>query len=76
MSEQTSSGLSQQAFCARHDLGLSRFGKWKCLLDGVDVSQQSTPSFVELPLRDGASPPSYEIELDLGEGMHFRFRRG
>ena len=76
LSEQSTSGLSQQAFCARHNLGLSTFGKWKRVLDGVDASPPSPATFVEVPLSDVVTQPGYEIELDLGEGMRFRFRRG
>lgn len=73
--EQASSGLSQQAFCARHNLGLSTFGKWKRKLDGIEALPLSAPAFVELPLNTQALEAGYEIEFDLGEGMRFRFRR-
>ena len=76
ISEQASSGLSQQAFCEQHDLGLTTFYKWKRKLDDVGVLQLSPGAFVEVPLNDVASQPGFELELELGEGMRLRLRRG
>ena len=72
MNEQASSGLSQQAFCTQHNLGLSTFCKWRRVLERVDVSPVG---FVEIPLAGVDSKPGFELELELGEGMRFRFRR-
>ena len=76
ISEQASSGLSEQAFCTRHDLGLSTFYKWKRKLNDVGTLQPSPGAFIEFPLSDDASQPGFELELELGEGMRLRLRRG
>ena len=74
--EQAASGLSQQAFCSRKGLGLSTFIKWKRQFNGVSASSVKPVAFVELPVSGSVSQPGFEVELELGEGMRFRFRRG
>ena len=74
--EQAASSVSQQAFCRQHDLGLSTFIKWERQFNGVSPSSVEPVGFVELPVSGSTSQPGFEVELELGEGMRFRFRRG
>ncbi len=76
ISEQAASGLSQQAFCREHDLGVSTFIKWKRKFNGVSTSSGNPVGFVELPVGGSVSQPDFEVELELGEGVRLRFRRG
>jgi putative transposase len=83
--EQTRSGLSQRAFCEQKGLSKSSFQLWKRrLASGTSVPPQSsateTPLFapVSVPTTEasGSEVRGWEIELDLGDGVCLRFRRG
>jgi hypothetical protein len=79
--EQARSGLSQADFCEREQLALSTFTNWKRRLSGRIGStgsdeQASAPSpWIELGAVAG-STPGWDIELDLGDGICLRLRRG
>jgi hypothetical protein len=71
------SGLSARAYCDRSDLALSTFTKWR---RRVRVQTESSASgFVavgcETQVEQTNSPPSWDLELDLGDGMALRLRR-
>ena len=75
VSEQAESGLSMRAFCARHDLALKTFVRWKRKLEGASLSP---PAFVELPVASPPVPPSapgWDIELELPDGVRLRLQR-
>lgn len=75
---QSASGLSQQAYCARHHIAHSSFCRWKRELASVERNARPTGTspFVELtpPLPAAESP--WEIELELGNGVFLRLRHG
>lgn len=85
--EQASSGLSQQAFCEQKGLAKSSFQLWKRRL-GLTPSVTTPPSqpaaevsslFAPVVAPDEApehQAGGWEIELDLGDGVCLRFRRG
>ncbi len=73
---QAASGLSVEAFCAEHDLGVTSFKRWR-----RRVSQPLTPAaFVEVPAPSAPAAPegagTIELELELAEGIRLRLRRG
>ena len=77
--EQAESGLSQRAFCKRKRLSLSTFTLWKRRLSEAEVlaSAQSEDQATWIDLGQLASSRSgWDIELDLGEGVCLRLRRG
>lgn len=87
--EQASSGLSQHVFCQQKGLSKSSFQLWKRRLGltgfsapasspaANDVSSLFAPVIApdsdEAPENDARG---WEIELDLGDGVCLRFRRG
>ena len=72
------SGLSARAYCDRSDLALSTFTKWRRRLRVQTKSSDS--GFVavgcETQVEQTNSTPSWDLELDLGDGMVLRLRRG
>ncbi|MFC2993672.1 IS66 family insertion sequence element accessory protein TnpA [Halomonas tibetensis] len=83
--EQSRSGQSQQVFCEQKGLSKSSFQHWKRrLASGTSVMSSSSatasPLFapVSQPEEDAIDdePRGWEIELDLGDGVCLRFRRG
>jgi len=71
------SGLSQKAFCQLHQLSTSSFYQWKKKLsndlpaatDFIDISPQSVNN-----ADYSSSSSSYQVELELGNGMFLRVR--
>lgn len=72
------SGLSAQAYCDRSDLALSTFTKWRRRMRVQAKSSES--GFVavgcETQVEQTNSTPRWDLELDLGDGMALRLRRG
>lgn len=63
--EQAASGLTQSAFCALHDVSVGGFQYWKRRLA---VAVESAPWLaVEVPA--GGSAATWDVELDLGDGL-------
>ena len=75
---QPASGLSQQAYCARHHIAHSSFCRWKRELASVERNARpiGTSSFIELTAPIPASESRWEIELELGNGVFLRLRHG
>lgn len=83
---QAVSGLSQEAFCDREGLGRSTFTRWKSRLESKIASGTEVPAaslFAELTAADappkaarGHSGTGWDIELELGDGLCLRIRRG
>jgi len=84
--EQARSGLSQQAFCRQAGLPVSSFKLWKRRLTGdapMPYQAAAEPALfapVSIPTTEeddiDDEPRGWEIELDLGDGVCLRFRRG
>lgn len=78
ISEQASSGMSQEAFCKDRRLALSTFANWKRRLASDSVVEDEhapDPSrWVDLGSLGGGSS-GWDIELDLGDGVCLRLRR-
>jgi transposase len=86
--EQARSGLSQRVFCEQKGLSKSSFQLWKRRLRsaGVAAPPSSRHSDAESALFAPVMAPEtedadhdvhgWEIELDLGDGVCLRFRRG
>lgn len=86
--EQGRSGLSQHVFCDQKGLSKSSFQLWKRRLRsaGVAAPVSSRHSDTEAALFAPVMAPEaqdadhdargWEIELDLGDGVCLRFRRG
>lgn len=74
---QAAGGASQIAFCAEHGLSKSSFQHWKRRLTATGTPA-STPStlFAPLPGAPADSDSGWTIELDLGDGVCLRLRRG
>jgi len=73
---QAASGQGQEAYCRRHRIAYSSFCRWKRALAGTHVPAPVLPpvDFIELaPPRMAAR---WEVELELGEGVYLRLRRG
>lgn len=68
----SSSGQSARAFCDRHQLCYPVFCKWRKRLS---LPEQS-PLVDVSALVDVQLPIQWDIELDLGDGMTLRLRRG
>ena len=78
IAEQASSELGQGAFCAAHGLAPSSFRNWKRKLELDTNTAGSSPSagFVELAPRPAPAATVWDIELELGDGVVLRVRRG
>ena len=73
-------------FCREHGVAVSTLDWWRRRLEktcssGVrsksrPVSAAQPMSFIELPATSSAARTPWDIELDLGEGMVLRLRRG
>jgi hypothetical protein len=70
--EHSESGLTQAAFCEAHGLSLASFGNWKRRLTTAESIEQ--PWF-ELGALSEAGSSSWDIELQLGDGVCLRLRR-
>ena len=76
ITEQQSSQLSQKAYCQEHCLGLSTFQYWKRKLTTTGLPVSSTDTWLELPSGvEGSFVGSWDIELDLGNGLCLRFKQ-
>ncbi len=75
ISEQAESGLTQQVFCERHDVGLGAFGKAKRQLARVDAARcwNGTSEFVSVPV-EPVLTGQWEVELSVGSGVVIRLR--
>lgn len=75
---QAASGQSQVAFCAERGLSKSSFQHWKRRLKACDPPV-SPPAALFAPLTGAAADGDtggWTIELDLGDGLCLRLRRG
>ncbi len=80
ITEYENSPLSQQAFCDKHQIAVSSFHKWRKRFD----PQPSPAAFVEIgqTLAMAGTPEqssndaekSWEVELELGQGLFLRLR--
>jgi len=75
---QLASGLSQEAYCRRHHIPYSSFCHWKRHLRDAEpvASSLTTPAFVEVTPTVSVKGAGFEVELELGEGVYLRVRRG
>ena len=69
--EQAASGQTQTAFCTQRGISVSSFGHWKRRL----AEERETPPWIELGSLPAASSSSWDIALDLGDGLCLRLRR-
>ena len=70
--KQTDSGQTQAVFCAEHGISVASLQNWKRRLTVPDA----TPApWFELGTLADAKSTSWDIELDLGEGICLRLRR-
>jgi len=79
MDEHAESGMSQEAFCKHKQLALSTFANWKRRLasqpDAQDEGAPPPSTWIDLGSL-GAERSGWDIELDLGDGICLRLRRG
>jgi hypothetical protein len=75
LSDQRASGLSQVEFCKREGIALSTFARWRQQLAGADESTAREEPWIELGDLPGTRA-GWDIELDLGDGICLRLRRG
>lgn len=80
IAEQAASAMSQEAFCKHKRLALSTFANWKRRLGSTPVTQNecaSDPSsWIDLSSLGVNGSSGWTIELDLGDGVCLRLRRG
>lgn len=69
--EQAASGQTQTAFCAQRGICVGSFSHWKRRL----FEEAGSPAWIELGSLPAASSSSWDIELDLGDGLYLRLRR-
>lgn len=74
LAAQAASGLSQEAYCARHHIAYSSFCRWKRELGHREPPM--SPAFIELTPAAPATRRGWDVELELGEGVFLRLRRG
>jgi len=77
LTEYQESKLSQRAFCQQRGLTLSTFNHWKRRLSSAPPALPSKANdWLELPLGPVQSAgQSWEIELELGNGVCLRLRQ-
>jgi len=79
IAEQADCGLSQSAFCKRKRLSLSTFTLWKRRLtetvSDAGGEHQDPSTWIDLGGL-GSKKSGWHIELDLGDGVSLRLRRG
>lgn len=75
------SGQSQAAFCASRGVALSSLGNWLRKLKGEAVpgpgpQRREAAGFIELtaPTVAQETPPAWDVELSLGDGIRLRLR--
>ncbi len=71
ITEQADSGLTQAAFCQKNAISVASFHNWKRRL----AAETPAEPWFELGTLSGSSASSWEIELELGEGICLRLRR-
>ena len=71
--EQARSGLGQRAFCTQHGLAPSSLRLWKRKLEG-EYEEPQAP-FIELTPSTGTMAQSWDVELELEDGVRVRLRR-
>jgi putative transposase len=69
---QAASDLSARAFCDTHQFSYPVFCKWRKRLASTD----QVPLIDLSTLVDAPQVAQWDIELDLGQGMALRLRRG
>ena len=73
--DQASSGHSTLQYCQDQGISYPVFCKWRKKLLEQDATEST--SLIDLSgLITRPHQPSWDIELDLGEGIALRFRRG
>lgn len=70
--EQARSGQSQRAFCAAHGISVGSLQNWKRRLAVPDATPEP---WLELGTLAEARSSTWDIELDLGDGIVVRLRR-
>ena len=75
LSDQRASGLSQVEFCRREGIALSTFARWRQRLSGAEKATSCDEPWIELSDLPATSA-GWDIELDLGDGICLRLRRG
>ena len=75
LSDQRASGLSQVEFCKREGIALSTFARWRQRLSGAEQPTSGEEPWIELSDLPGTRA-GWDIELDLGDGICLRLRRG
>ena len=75
ISDQRASGLSQVEFCKREGIALSTFARWRHRLSGAEKATSGEAPWIELSDLPGTRA-GWDIELDLGDGICLRLRRG
>jgi hypothetical protein len=72
--EQNKSGLTQKIFCKQHNISLSQFIYYNCLLKNKDdLSVKKPSSFAPVKISDKNNMPSDEIKVSLPNGFQFTF---
>jgi len=75
LSDQRASGLSQVEFCKREGIALSTFARWRQRLSVDKQVASGDEPWIELGDLPGTHA-GWDIELDLGDGICLRLRRG
>ena len=76
ITQQQSSQLSQKAYCQERGLGLSTFQYWKRKLTTTGLSVSQSDTWLELPSAvDGSPDTSWDVELELGNGICLRLKQ-
>lgn len=82
INEQAASGLSQRVFCQRRGLSKSSFYLWKRRLKTAATTSPDTEPALFAPVMPPEREESHrdtrgwDVELDLGDGICLRLRRG
>ena len=71
INEQTDSGQTQAAFCAANGISVASFQNWKRRL----AAEVSPEPWLELGTLAQQSTSTWDIELQLGDGICLRLRR-
>lgn len=64
---------SVSAFCRSEGIGVGSFYQWR---NTLQTSQAPAPRFIELEAPFASPPVQWQVELDLGDGVVLRLRRG
>ena len=70
------SGQSRKAFCSSQGLSLSTFDLWRRKLQGTPARREESGEsmFVEVAQVEPARSLSWDVELELGDGVVLRVR--